>query len=215
MNNRLFKYAVALIATALIYSSHTVSAQSIEINAFTGWQLNGKANLYDGEFRIDDSQNYGGKLAIGVSTTTFIEVSYMRTDSEGQFFPYYSGSPGDKVPFSSNWIQVGGLQEMDLGRVDPYGTFALGLTVWSPKSSGYNSYTQFSMTVGAGLKIWLTDFLGIRLQASMLMPMVYNGVGFGCGIGTGGAGCSGGLYTRITPFQGEFSGGIVFRIPQI
>jgi len=215
MRKRLIKFSIALIATTVFYSTHNLSAQSIEINAFTGWQLNGKANLYDGEFRIDDSQNYGGKLAIGLSTTTFVELSYMRTDTEGQFFPYYSGIPGDKVAFSSNWVQVGGLQEMDLGKIKPYGTLALGLTVWSPKSSVYNSYTQFSMTVGGGLKIWLTDFLGIRLQASMLMPMVYNGVGFGCGIGTGGAGCSGGVYTRITPFQGEFSGGIVFRIPKI
>jgi hypothetical protein len=54
--------------------------------------------------------------------------------------------------------------------------------------------------------------IGLRLQGSMLMPMVFNGVGIGCGIGTGGAGCGGNVYTRITPFQGEFSGGLVIRI---
>ena len=31
-------------------------------------------------------------------------------------------------------------------------------------------------------------------------------------IGTGGAGCGGGVYTRLTPFQGEFSGGLIIRI---
>jgi hypothetical protein len=46
----------------------------------------------------------------------------------------------------------------------------------------------------------------------MLMPMVWNGVGFGCGIGTGGSGCGGNVYTRVTPFQGEFSGGLIIRI---
>ena len=212
MNKSLLKLITALFVITLIASIQSLSAQIIEINAFTGWQLNGKANLYDGEFRINDSQNYGGKVAVGLSSSTFVELSYMRTDTEGRFYPYYTGVPGELVPFSSNWVQIGGLQSVNLGRIDPFGTLSLGLTVWSPKTSGYTSYTQFSATVGAGLKIWLTDFLGIRLQGSMLLPMVYNGVGLGCGIGTGGAGCGGGVYTRITPFQGEFSGGVIIRL---
>ncbi len=212
MNKRNIKLLLALFAASIIFSSYDLSAQTIELNAFTGWQLNGKAKLYDGEFRINNSQNYGGKLAVGISSTTFVEVSYMRTDTEGRYYPYYTGIQGDEVPFSLNYIQIGGLQEVDFGRIDPFGTFAVGLTVWSPKTSGYSGYTQFSLTVGGGLKIWLTDMLGIRLQGTMLMPMVYNGAGLGCGIGTGGASCGGGVYTRITPFQGEFSGGIIIRI---
>ena len=90
--------------------------------------------------------------------------------------------------------------------------FALGLVIWDPKTSLLNTKAQFSATAGAGLKIWLTDMLGIRLQGSMMMPMVFNGFGFGCGIGTGGSGCGTNVYTRITPFQGEFSGGLILRI---
>lgn len=212
MNHKLSKLLIVFIMAVMIYSSQNLHAQVIELNGFAGWQLHGKAKLYDGEFRLDDAMNYGGKLAYGISSSTFVEISYMRSESTGQFFPYGIGIPGDRVDFSSNYIQVGGLQSMNLGRVDPFGTVAVGLTVWSPKSSSYSSYTQFSATVGAGLKIWLTEAIGIRLQGSMLMPMVYNGVGFGCGIGTGGAGCSGGVYTRVTPFQGEFSGGLVIRL---
>jgi hypothetical protein len=37
---------------------------------------------------------------------------------------------GDRIKLSSNYIQIGGLQSMNLGRIDPYGTVALGLTVW-------------------------------------------------------------------------------------
>jgi hypothetical protein len=212
MNTKLIKFFLALAVILVMHTSQDLNAQIIELNAFTGWQLNGKAKLYDGEIRIDDSQNYGGKLAYGLSSSTFLELSYMRTDTRAQFFPYGIGTPSELVALSSNYIQVGGLQSVDLGRIDPYATIAAGLTVWSPKDAGYSSYTQFSITVGAGLKIWLTDMLGIRLQGSMLMPMVYNGFGLGCGIGTGGASCGGNVYTRITPFQGEFSGGIVLRI---
>lgn len=212
MNLRLQKIFIALFLTLVIFSSNELSAQTIELNAFTGWQLNGTAKLYDGDFKIEDAQNYGGKLAVGLSSTTSVELSYNRTDTKGRYYPFYSGLVGDDVLFSLNYIQIGGVQEVDLGRIHPYGTITAGITVWSPKTSGYSSYTQFSATVGGGLKIWLSDMLGIRLQGTMLMPMVYNGAGFGCGIGTGGSGCSGGLYTRITPFQGEFSGGVIIRI---
>lgn len=211
MKRTIIRISLALLVTVIMTFSQDLTAQIIEINGFTGYALNGTAKLYDGDFRINDAQNYGGKLAFGVSSTTFLELSYMRSDTEGRFFPFL-GSPGELVGLSSNYIQVGGLQEANFGRISPFGTVAVGLVVWSPKNSQSASKTQFAATVGGGLKIWITDMIGIRLQGSMLMPMVWNGVGIGCGIGTGGAGCGTNVYTRVTPFQGEFSGGLTIRL---
>ena len=208
MKQNLLKVSIAFFIVSLISSPNIISAQTIELNAFTGWQLNGTAKLYDGDFRIEDAQNFGGKFAVGLSSLTSFELSYTRSDTKGRYYPYYSGTVSDDVEFSLNYIQIGGVQAVDLGRIHPFGTISAGITVWSPKTSAYNSYTQFSITAGAGLKIWLSDMIGIRLQGTMMMPMVYNGVGFGCG----SYGCSGGVYTRITPFQGEFSGGVIIRI---
>ena len=188
-----------------------VRGQTIEINGFTGYQLGGKARLNDGDFQIDDALNYGGKIAVGVSPDMFLEISYTRADTRGRLFPF-TGEISDYLNFSSNYIHLGGLGQKVLGRVVPFATVGLGLAVYAPKVSAYETKTQFSATAGAGVKLWITEALGIRLQGSMLLPMVYNGFGFGCGIGTGGSGCSGNLYTRITPFQGEFSGGLIIRL---
>ena len=211
MNKKITRIFIALLLAVMIYGTHDISAQVIELNGFTGIQLGGKAKLYDGDFRIKDAQNYGGKIAFGVSSTTFAELSYMRADTEGTLFPFI-GAPSDIVRFSSNYFQAGGLQQVNYGRVSPFFTLGMGLTWWSPKTSQLNSKVQFSATVGAGLKLWLTDMIGIRLQGSMLMPMVFNGFGIGCGIGTGGSGCNSNIYTRVTPFQGEFSGGLIIKI---
>ena len=211
MNTKLNRRILAIVLFVIGISVQDLSAQAIELNGFAGWQLHGKAKLYDGDFQINDAANFGGKLSVALASNTHAEISYMRSDTEGRFFPFI-GSPSELISFSSNYIQLGAVQEADFGRVKPFGTIAAGLVVWSPKTGTLSSKTQFSATVGGGLKIWLTDFLGIRLQGSMLMPMVWNGVGFGCGIGTGGAGCGGNVYTRVTPFQGEFSGGLILRI---
>lgn len=209
-NSSLFFTMVLLIAGL---SMQQVSAQSIELNGFYGWQLNGKAKLYDGEFIMQNAPNYGGKLAVGLSTTTFVEVSYMRSDSEGYFRPYnISTEPREDILYNSNYISVGGLQEVDLGKIRPFGTIGMGTVIFSPKEFTGSKW-QFQFSLGAGFKIWLTDNIGLRAQGSMMMPMVWNGAGFGCGIGTGGSGCGGAVYTRITPFQGEFSGGLIIRIP--
>ncbi len=211
MKNNLLKSFIAVVLFITVVSNEDTSAQIIEISPFVGYQLGGKANLYTGEFKIDNAMSYGGRLAVGLSTTTFVEFTYLRSDTEGQY--RYVGTIGDKTPLSSNYIQLGGLQEMDMGIFSPFVTLAGGLAVWSPKNSGdFSTYTQFAFSFGGGTKIWITDNIGLRLQATMLMPLVYNGAGFGCGIGTGGASCGGGLYTRITPFQGEFSGGIIIKI---
>lgn len=208
--NKLFITMILILASIGITN---ISAQTLEINGFYGWQLHGTARLYDGDLRISDAPNFGGKLSVGMSSTTHVELSYMRSDTEGWFDPIYiGGTPSETFQFSSNYIQLGGLQEVNMGKIRPYGTVALGLTIWDPKTNVLSTKTQFSATVGGGVKIWLTDFLGIRLQGSMLMPMIFNGFGFGCGIGTGGASCGSNLYTRITPFQGEFSGGLIIKI---
>ncbi len=189
-----------------------LKSQTIEINGFYGYQLNGKAKLYDGEFRMQSAPNYGGKIAIGLSTTTFVELSYMRSDSEGYFAPYnVSVEPGDTYQYNSNYITVGGLQEVDLGKIRPFGTIGMGTVIWSTEEYSGNKW-QFQFSLGAGLKFWLSERIGLRVQGSMMMPLVYNGAGFGCGIGTGGSSCGGAVYTRITPFQGEFSGGIILKL---
>lgn len=213
MKRKIHKFVITALLTIVLVSANDLSAQVIEINGFAGYQLAGTAKGYYGELKLDNAMSYGGRLAVGLSTTTFVEFTYLRSDTEGRYYDYRDFNYGDKVPLSSNYIQIGGLQEMDYGILSPFLTVTGGLTVWSPKNSGdFNTYTQFSFTVGGGTKIWISDMIGIRLQANMLMPLVYNGAGFGCGIGTGGSSCGGGIYTRITPFQGEFSGGLIIKI---
>jgi hypothetical protein len=213
MKNKLQKFLIASLLMITIISIEDVSAQIIEITPFAGYQIGGTMKGYYGDIKLDNAMSYGGRIGVGLSTTTFVEFTYLRSDTEAKYFGYTDGTIGDKTPLSSNYIQLGGLQEMDMGVFSPFITLAGGLAVWSPKNSGdFSTYTQFAFSFGGGTKIWITDNIGFRLQATMLMPLVYNGAGIGCGIGTGGASCGGGIYTRITPFQGEFSGGLIIKI---
>jgi len=196
----------------LFFEITMVQAQSIELNGFAGYQLMGKAKFYDGDFRIDNAMNYGGKIALGLEQDFSVEFSYMRADTRGRFYPFWEPGLGDYVEFSSNYFNFAVVRSLPMGAIEPYSTLGIGWVWWNPASGGFDGQSQFQATFGLGAKIWLTDVIGIRIQGSMLMPMLFNGVGFGCGIGTGGSNCGAHAYTTVTPFQGEFSGGLVIRL---
>ena len=107
------KLSLMIIIAFLMCHLIDVRGQAIELNGFTGYQLGGKARLYDGNFRIDDSQNYGGKIAVGVVPDLFLEISYMRADTRGRLFSF-TGEISDYLDFSSNYIHLGGLQQVDM-----------------------------------------------------------------------------------------------------
>jgi hypothetical protein len=125
---------IMILSVGILGTLQDLSAQAIEITGFTGYQLGGTARLYDADLKINDAMNYGGKIAVGMSASTFVEISYMRSDTKGSYYPYYmGGDPVYDIPFSSNYIQIGGLLEKSFGKVAPFATIALGLVVWDPK----------------------------------------------------------------------------------
>jgi hypothetical protein len=109
-----------------------------------------------------------------------------------------------------DYIQIGSLREFDVNNdaFIPFFVGTLGMTVFTPRDGGYSSATNFSITLGGGLKIFPTEHFGIRLQARLLMPMQFGGLGIGCGTG----GCGGGTYASTTFVQGDFTGGIIIRL---
>jgi hypothetical protein len=54
----------------------------------------------------------------------------------------------------------------------------------------------------------LSDKVGIMARGRLLMPMTFGSAGFY--VGTGGSGLS--LNSWVAPFQGDFNGGLVFKI---
>ena len=71
----------------------------------------------------------------------------------------------------------------------PFGNVIIGLANFKGKEGQKQSTNMFTFGVGGGIKYFLSDAIGLRLQARLIFPMQFSGVGLGCGIGTGGGGC--------------------------
>jgi hypothetical protein len=209
---RTFTLRSTLIALLIFLGISGVFAQArVEITPFGGYLLGGSLDFYQGKFKIDNAASYGGMLAVKAAGGNFIELSYTRMDSKGNWKPYsnyFNDFPADTFDIAMNYLQINSLNEfpLDNEKIKPYGTAGLGASWIHPKEGSANDEWMFTFNAALGLKYFFNDRIGIRIQARMLLPMIFNGGGFYFGYGGSG------VYVSSTAVlvQGDFTGGLIF-----
>lgn len=165
------------------------------------------------EGSISDGFQYGGGIEVLPIPTTGIEISYMRLDSKVNLY-YYDGLSGTNLPFNlaHNYIFIGGNQYLKVNpKIEPYGGFQLGMGIYTaenPTTHNSGTETKFAWGVKAGLNIWLSEKVGIKMQTQLLSAV--QAIGGGIYFGTGGAGAA--VSGFSTYYQFNLGGGLVFKI---
>jgi len=186
-----------------------VFSQGVEIVPFAGYMFGGSVKYYEGKLNFDNGMNYGASILIPVETILDVEINYTRMESKGTFTPY-AGFPGysrQESDIATNYIQIGGIKKLlpPGSKAQPFGSFSLGATWFTADT--YSDVWRFSVTAGLGVKVMVSDKVGIMLRGRLMMPMTFGGASFY--LGTGGSGAA--LNAWIAPFQGDFNGGLIFK----
>jgi hypothetical protein len=204
---------ILLVSVALLLLPFWGKSQ-VEIAPFGGYMFGGSLSFYEGKLNLKDNADFGVSLIVpDVKFATDLEISYSRMDGSAEFISYDLGFRDRSFDLSTNYFQIGALKNFGTDeRLQPFGSFSLGATLFSPKESDLSDTWRFSVTLGLGTKIFFTDRVGIILRGRLMMPMYFGGVGGWCGIGTGGSGCGLSLNGYATIFQGDFTGGLVFKL---
>jgi hypothetical protein len=212
---RKHKITAILLFVLLITDPLSVLSQGkIEITPFGGYMFGGKMRFYEGDFKIYDAGNYGLAIDIELANDTKLELFWSQMNTTAQFKPYYGFDYLGREAFDINvgYIQIGGVREIDMDNIRPFGVMTVGTTYFKPQSKAgeyqYSDDWRFSVSLGGGAKIWFTDRVGIRLQGRLLLPMFWGGAGFT--FGTGGSGISVGASTSMV--QGDFTGGLIIGL---
>lgn len=208
-----------LVFAIVLITSQNLFAQ-VEIGAFGGWLWTGSIPAWRQDIKVSDKGNYGITAGVRVKDEMIVEFEWNHTENTASFRGYdNNGIPsGDQInmPLTSNYYLLGfNYLVTDNEPLVPYGLVNLGIL--HTQSDGDNnipsqSNTWFTAGLGGGLRYYLSDRIGIRLQARLLLPMQFGGVGFGCGIGTGGSSCGAGVSTYTNIIQGDFTGGIILKL---
>jgi hypothetical protein len=209
------KITIALLIGLMSLSFNTVQAQienKIELAPMVGYQFGGEVHYYEGDFRMDNSMNFGVNLNFLVRQNHRFEITYSLMKTQGHFRPYssyigdYRSWDGD---INIHYILIGSHSELPVSeKVILFGGVSVGASILGVYESGVSDVWRFGMGVTGGLKIPISDKVGIRLQGRLLMPMYFAGVGFYAGIGTGGASTGLSMNGGVVAFQGDFQGGL-------
>lgn len=205
MNKRLTFLPLFLLLNTVIF------AQSIEITPIYSYTVSGEVDGYYGTFDVKDNPSYGGILNVEIDHLTYFEASYIRNDTRVTA-KTYNNIESRSEDIGIEHYQVGVLRELKETQVRPYAKLSLGASRYFEKE-GSNNYWLFSGGVGVGAKMFLNDNIGIRLYTNLMLPMEFDGAGIFCGIGTGGAGCSGGVSFNVPLVHWDMGVGLIIKLP--
>jgi hypothetical protein len=200
---------IATILTLVIALSAPwqLKAQHLEITPFVGYETGGKVSTSLGYLRVADGMNFGGSISFGLDETVQIEFSYNHLNSElsldnGLYIE-------NTTPVNVDYYMFGAVGAQRLGdRFLPFFGGSLGWVHYGTPDEEYGNESLFAVNVSGGLKILITERIGIKMQARLLMPLYATGAYFA---GTPG-GTGYGITSTCVMVQGDFTGGLVFII---
>jgi opacity protein-like surface antigen len=162
-NMHLLFFAAMLWILAVVPG--VASASNYEITPIFGYTFGGEFqdSVTGTTLDVKDNPNYGIILDINTTPDAQIELYYsvqptqLKADNG-----LFTGNP--QFDLDIHYIHLGGTYGVGTEKLKPYVVASVGATYMDPKGTGHNSETRFSMSLGGGVKYFLTEHIGLRLE---------------------------------------------------
>jgi hypothetical protein len=187
----------------------------LELTAFAGYELNSDITTSAGTLQVDDAPGYGVALDWTLAPGQQAELLWVYSATDVRLRGTAPGAPSSSsFPVDAHYFQLGGLATFGKGNLEPFVSGSLGAAMYVPGTIVLDgggtllpaTTWRFAFSLGGGVKIWLGDRIGLRLQARLLAPVLFSGGAFYSGPGGAALTVSGGI-----PYvQGDFSAGLTF-----
>ena len=189
----------------------------LRINGFAFYAFDDKVDSYysSTEYfkgKIKGGFQWGGGLEYMMAPSQGIEISYLRLDTDAPITYYSDGVKNSTFEVATNYIMLGGNRYFPMGgKVEPYAGAQLGVAIFNvmnPDNGKSDNATKFAWGIKAGLNIWASENVGLKLQTGLISAV--QAAGGGLYFGTGGVGA--GVNTYSTFYQFYVGGGLSFDL---
>ena len=207
-----------LVASVLtLMSVVTSQAQNIFLNGYAVYAFDDRFDTYYSntqyiEGKIKGGLQWGGGLEYKPADEMGVELIYFRQDTEVPVQFYLDGPRNRTLDLGLKYILLSGNRYFKPGgKIDPYASLMFGMAIYknkSPETGEPTSATKFAWGARLGTNIWVSEKVGLKIQAQILSSVQSLGGGFY--LGTGGAGA--GVSTYSTLYQFGLGGGLVLKV---
>lgn len=204
-----YKRITLIIFTIAILFTSEALAQT-EIFGFGGYMTYSSVAVREGDLKFDDGPNYGFGLDVAIQRGVFVELNYTHNQTSVRL-QRFNGPNEQLFDMNTHYFQIGAQYEFRRSpkqKAFPYTLATLGATLFDAKDPSLSDEWRFSVAFGGGGKFYLSNKIGIRLQARMLLPMTFSGGGMWCG--SGGCGAGVGAWTPLVQF--DFTAGVFIKL---
>lgn len=185
---------------------------NFEVTPYGAFSLGGTFNDSEtgDDASLNDSESFGLLLDFREGPNTQWEILYSRQATDADVRS--SQAPQTVVDVDVHYLQGGGTYQGDGNKVRPFLSATLGATHIDAKSSGFDSDTFFSFSIGPGLQIRPNERMGIRLEARVFGTLVQSDSNLFCV--SDPANMNAGCAIRVDGevfWQTQLMAGLVFR----
>jgi hypothetical protein len=209
-----------LILSLLFIAGITVmaTAQNVRVNAYAGYVFDDNIDYYGNTTNYFNGTVKGGfQYGVGVEymtqPTVGVEVKWLHQDATAPMKYYNDGAENYKYDLGINYYLLDGNYYFHTGntKIEPFLGFGLGVAVIGVKNPlngvSQTNKTAFAWDLKGGTNIWVSDKVGIKLQASLLDASKAAGGYYYFG---GVVGVS--SYSYVNMLQFGLGGGLTFRL---
>lgn len=180
---RVIGAAVLAAATPALADDAAAKYNEFEITPFVGYMFGGEfEDPVDGaELDLDSATNFGVIFNYSVESWRQYELLYSMQSTELD-----GATP---VDMDVQYLQIGGtVSYEEATRVIPYFGMTVGAASFSPDGPGLDDETKLAFSVGGGMRVPITDHIGVRFDARAFITLFDTESEIFC-VSSGGATC--------------------------
>lgn len=209
LDQRLLPAAI-LVALLVLLPAQVRADPGVELTPLAGFRFGGsfEDNTTGQDMDADEGAAFGLIVDVPAAGDTEYELfySFQRTKLKGDGI--FAG--GTLLDLDIHYLHAGGLLLFPRERARPFVGGGLGVTWFSPRGFGLDSDIRFSLSLGGGVKIPVSERIGLRFEGRGFLTFLPASTDLFC-VSSGGAACD--VRVRGDVFgQVELLAGISFRL---
>lgn len=140
-----------------------------------GGTISGDSNdLFDANLDLDNGVGYGVTFDIPLSRNFQLELLANRQSTQLQFDEGLFGGNFAVADIDVDYYHIGMLYQGGDRRVSPFFVASAGVTNLSPDVPGASSDQRFSMSLGGGVKVFVSENVGFRFEGRGFFTVIDN-----------------------------------------